>query len=79
MFDESTQIVVSHNGVTMLKPHWMSQEHWQKYEVPRCGKAYSNKGVLYGQTVSQGKLTELKQQAQEASTKGSGECDGCTI
>lgn len=79
MFNEAHQIVVTNNGVTMLKPHWMSQSYWQNYEVPRCGKLYGKSKVPYGSTPTASKLSQLKQQAQEAEANSSGACDGCTI
>lgn len=38
---------VERNGVVAYKPHWMSQEYWEKYEAPRIGKKYGE--GLYGE------------------------------
>jgi len=48
---------VSHNGVIMSKPDYMSDEFWFKYEAPRVGKRYfSSKSMskdLYGKSYIQ--------------------------
>ena len=48
---------VSHNGVTMSKPDWMSDDFWFRYEAPRVGKRYSSgkstANVLYGSNYEQ--------------------------
>jgi len=48
---------VSHNGVTMSKPDWMSDDFWFKYEAPRVGKRYSagksTTNDLYGSNYEQ--------------------------
>jgi len=33
---------VTHNGVTMSKPDWMSDNYWFRYEAPRVGKRYAS-------------------------------------
>lgn len=46
--------VVRRNGIIMVKPDYMADNHWYRYEAPRCGKFYgsfddNHKPVLYGQ------------------------------
>lgn len=78
-FDASSQIVASNNGVTILKPSWMSQEYWQKYEVPRVGKRYGKGGNLYGQTTSSADVLAFAKSQTEAVSGDDGDCDGCKI
>lgn len=75
MSNESEQIICTRNGVTILKPHWMSQEYWQKYMVNRCGKSYGK--FVFGVSATSEAVEAYK--AEQASAKGGGECDGCTI
>lgn len=74
MFDESCQVVASRNGCTILKPHWMSQEYWQNYEVPRVGKRYGK--ILYGARVTSKDVDEFRQESMSAE---GGECTACNI
>lgn len=49
--------VVRRNGITMIKPEWMSDRYWYRYEAPKCGKflgeRVDNKDILYGQHYDQ--------------------------